>query len=642
MSSSASSSCYQIGHEIYLNATAIRGQMKLPEHFKLAVFAGLVVGTLHGSIDIIAKLAVWSFEWFELYQTLLLSILVFTFIFAALGIFFEVITILFKFRLPKKKYHNFYFTASIALLLFFYASTIVNRDILYRFTFWDWQSLVANFLVFLTISLLSLLMLTKGEGIICLPIAFFNKAKVKKFAGNYIFAVSVFIVVSLLMDAYLLNDFTSSGEKLEGYPNIIYISMDSVRADHLPMYGYDVKTSPNLDKFSKNAAVFKNAISPSLWTILVHGGIFTGKYASNFDPDHTNKGIKKEEKTFVEILKENGYNTAGFVSAAWIKSKYGFGQGFNLYKDRMDFLEHKLTYDKFSIKGAIFTFVPNIQEITDIDTVRSSEEINKDAFKWLEKNKDDVFFLFLHYEGPHAPYNPSKEFRERFTDDPRSFEELEAAYEKSTGLKRYGNVSEDVVDALVNLYDAGIAELDYNVNILFEKIVELGLKNNTIIIIAADSGEEFYDHGYFKHSRTLYQEIIHVPLLIYYPGKLKPKIVKEPVSTIDIFPTLFDILEIGIPQEIDGVSLLPLIKNGSYGREFVKSELFGLPGHETKKQIAIIDNEWKLIEAEPETEAMPSGLYNLNTDPKEQKNLYDTFPEKRKLLQGYAYNSTKK
>ena len=616
--------------------------MKSPEHFKLAVFTGLIVGVLHGSVDIIAKFAVWSFEWFELYQTLLSSILVFTFIFAAIGIFFEALIRILKLRLPKNKYHAIYFTASIALLLFFYAATIVNRDILYRFTLWDWQSLVANFLVFSAISLLSLFIFTKGEGIIYLLIDFFNKTKVKKFVGNYIFAVSVFIIVSLIMDVYLLNDFTSSGEKLEGYPNIVYISMDSVRADHLSMYGYKVQTSPNLDKFSKNAVVFKNVISPSLWTILVHGGIFTGKYVSTFDPDHTNQGIKKEEKTFVEVLKDNGYNTAGFVSAAWIKSKYGFGQGFNLYKDRMDFLEHKLTYDKFSIKGAIFTFVPNIQNIMDIDAVRSSEEINKDAFKWLEKNKDDTFFLFLHYEGPHAPYNPSKEFRERFTDDPRSFEELEAAYEKSTGLKRYGNVSENVINGLVNLYDAGIAELDYNINLLLDKMEGLGLKNNTLIIIAADSGEEFYDHGYFKHSRTLYQEIVHVPLLIYYPDKLKPEIIEEPVSTIDIFPTVFDILKIVVPEGIDGVSLIPLIKNdGSYQREFVKSELFGLPGHETKKQTAIIHNEWKLIEVEPETGTIKPGLYNLNTDPKEQKNLYYIFPEKRKLLQKYINDTTR-
>ena len=611
--------------------------MKALERIRLAVFSGIVVGMLHGLIDITAKFAVWSFEWFELYQTLLLSILVFTFIFSLLGIFFEIIIRLFKLKLAKNVCYRLYFVTSIALLVLFYAATIVNRDVLSKLTFWDIKSLTINFFIFAATGLIYLFLLFKGKDYVDGIVSFFNKAKIKKILKNYIFAVFVFIIVSLAIDLYMLSNIPSSADRGTGdKPNIILITLDSVRADHLSMYGYESQTSPNLDKLSEDSVVFKNAISPAIWTILVHGGIFTGDYISSFDPEHSNSGLEQEDKTFVEFLRNNGYNTAGFVSSAWIKSKYGFSQGFNIYKDRMDFLEHELTYDKFSMKGAIFTFVPKVRELMDIDTFRSPGEINQEALKWLEKNKDSSFFLFLHYIGPHVPYSPSQEFREKFTGDVRSYEELEEAYKKSTGLKRYGNVSEDVVDALIRLYDAEIAELDYNVNIFLEGVKELGLKDNTIIVITSDSGEEFYDHGYFKHSRTLYQEIVHVPLLIYYPGKLEPKTVEEPVSTIDIFPTVFDILEIGIPQEIDGVSLLPLIKNGSYDREFVKSELFGLPGHETKRQTAIFHNEWKLLEVEPEVETIPSGLYNLRADPMEKKNLYNVFPERRESLKKHV------
>ncbi len=608
--------------------------MQLFSRLKLAAFAGLLTGITHGTVDIIAKLSVRSFEWFELYQTLLLSILVFVPVFLAAGTFFEIAARLARLKFADKACYRFYLVTSIALLILFYTATILNRDILSRLTFFDPRSLVINFFVFAAVGLVYAFLLFKGKNIVDRIISFFNKAKIKKIAKNYIFAVFIFIIVSLAMDLYLLNNVGFGSDiAYEGKPNIILISLDTVRADHLSMYGYGLETSPNLDKIAEDSAVFRNAIAPAIWTILIHGSIFTGNYLSTFDPEHTNKGLRPEHNTFAEILRNNGYNTAGFVSGAWIKSKYGFGQGFNVYKDRMDFFEHKLTYDKFSIKGAIYTFVPKIREIMDTDAFRSPEEINREALKWLEKNNGSNFFLFLHYIGSHVPYDSSEEFRKKFTNDTRKFEELEAAYEKSTGLKRYGNVSKDVVEALTKLYDAEIAEVDYNVNIFLDKVDEFGLKNNTIIVIMGDSGEELYDHGYFKHNMALYQELIHIPLLIYYPEKLKPEIIEEPVSTIDIFPTLFDILEIGIPQEIDGVSLLPLIKNGSYGREFVKSELFGLPGQEIKKQTAIIHNEWKLIEAEPETETIKSGLYNLNTDPKEQKNLYDIFPEKRKLLQ---------
>lgn len=628
--------------EAFLNVFELPLLMKALEHIRLAVFSGIVVGILHGLVDITAKFAVWSFEWFELYQTLLLSILVFTFVFSLLGIFFEITVKLSKLKLTKKACYRFYFVTSIALLVLFYAATIVNRDILSKLTFWDIKSLTINFFIFAATGLVYLFLLFKGKDYVDGIVSFFNKAKIKKILKNYIFAVFVFIIVSFAIDLYMLNNIPSSADRGTGNkPNIILISLDSVRADHLSMYGYEPQTSPNLDKLSEDSIVFKNAISPNIWTILVHGGIFTGNYISTFDPEHSNSGLEQEDKTFVEFLRNNGYNTAGFISSAWIKSKYGFGQGFNIYKDRMDFLEHELTYDKFSMKGAIFTFVPGIKKIMDIDTFRSSEEINKEAIEWLKKNKDSNFFLFLHYIGPHVPYNPSEEFRKKFTEDARSYDELERAYKKSTGLKRYGDVSQDVVDALIKLYDAKIAELDYNINIFLEGVKELGLKDNTIIIITSDSGEEFYDHGYFKHSRTLYQELVHVPLLIYYPEKLEPKTVEEPVSTIDIFPTVFDILGIGIPERIDGASLMPLIKNyRSYEREFIKSELFGLPGHETKQQTAIFHNEWKLLEVEPETEAIPSGLYNLRTDPKEKKNLYNVFPERRESLKKYIPNSS--
>ena len=172
---------------------------------------------------------------------------------------------------------------------------------------------------------------------------------------------------------------------------------------------------------------------------------------------------------------------------------------------------------------------------------------------------------------------------------------------------------------------------------LLRRLDELGIRDNTIIIITADHAEEFYEHGYFRHGRTLYQEGIHVPLIIYYPKKLEPKRVEETVSTIDIFPTILDILKLDTPEDIDGVSLLPLMTDeGSYEREFVKSEFFGFGGQEIKQQTAIFHGDWKLLEVEPETETIPSGLYNLRTDPKEKKNLYNVFPERRESLKKHV------
>ena len=177
---------------------------------------------------------------------------------------------------------------------------------------------------------------------------------------------------------------------------------------------------------------------------------------------------------------------------------------------------------------------------------------------------------------------------------------------------------------------------------LFDKIEELGLKNDTIIVITGVHGQEFFDHGNFGHQDTLYQEAIHVPLIISYPDKIDAKRVEETVSIIDIFPTILSMLDLEIPSGIDGVNLISLITNErGYGSGYVKSELFGFPEDEPKKQTAVFHDGSKVIWVEPETETIKSGLYNLNTDPREQKNLYDIFPQRRELLKGFIADSSR-
>jgi len=617
--------------------------MKTFGHIKLAAFIGLLVGILHGTIDIIARLIVLRFEWFELYQTLLISSITFALIFIIISILIEFIRKIMKLKITKKTLFVFYGVNSILLLILFYVATIVNRDLLSKFVFFSPTSLAVNLPIFLILGLSYILLLTKGKELVYSIISFFNKRKIRKIINNIIFIVIVFIIISLIIDLYLINYISGFAQdsKLGGYPNIILISLDAVRTDHLSLYGYPLETSPNLDKLSKESLVFENSISSAVWTIISHGAIFTGKYASHFDPEHTNKGLNDEETTLAEILRVKGYNTVGFISAPWIKAKFGLGQGFVTYKDRLDFFEHGLTFDKFSIKGAIFTFLPIYKSIIDTDRFRTAEKTNKFVFKWLDENKDDPFFMFVHYSEIHDPYVEKEEFRKKFTNDTRDFKELKRQFVESTNKKRYGNVSKDVVSSLIKLYDAAIYNIDYEVGNLLRKLDELGIKNNTIIIITADHGEEFYEHGYFLHGRTLYQELIHVPLIIYYPKEFKAKRIKEIVSTIDIFPTVLDVLDMEIPDDIDGVSLLPLINNPrNYDREYVKSELFGLPGYETEQQIAVFHGDWKLIEVKPEVETIPSGLYNLRTDPKEQKNLYDIYPAKRESLKKYISNGS--
>ncbi|MBI2523082.1 sulfatase-like hydrolase/transferase [Candidatus Woesearchaeota archaeon] len=617
--------------------------MKVKDNIKLAAFAGLSVGILHGLVDITARLSVWSFEWFEFYQALLLSITAFTVGFVILGIITQIAVKLLKLKFNKGAYLSFYFSIAIIVLALFYVGVIVNRILLVEYSILSPIKLAVNILIITIMGLIFTLSLTKGRSLVNNFISFFGRKKIRTVVNELVFGVIIFIAVSLFLDIYLLNymPIGKDNNQLMEQPNIVLVSLDAVRADHLNIYGYEANTSPNIDALAQNSIVFENAITVNVWSLLSHASMLTGKYVSNIDPEHTNQGINPGENSLSEILRNNGYNTAAFVSIGWIKAKYGFGQGFDIYNDRMDFFEYVQTFDRFSIREVIFAFFPPYKKFFDTDKERTAESTNKLAFKWLEKNKDKRFFMFLHYADAHSLYAPIEKFRKLFTNDSRTHEELQGEMEGAIKKVGYGQVDRNLVDSVIKLYDAEIYNADFELNRFINKLEELGIQDNTIVIIVADHGEEFYEHGLFKkHGSTLYQAAVNVPLIIYYPKEFEPKRVSETVGTIDIVPTILDILNIDIPEDLDGVSLLPLITNeGQYKREFIKSEIFEAPGTASKEQTAVYYGTWKLIEVEEESEALPSGLYNLRTDPNEQKNMYDVFPNKRKELQKFLYEN---
>ena len=620
--------------------------MRLSEHLKLAIFTGLIIGMFTGIVDIIARIIILRFEWFEFYQTLLISSALSITGFIIICFFIEVIKGIVKLNITKKTLSLIYFGSILPLLFLFYGEIFVN---LYLFSFISQRYLptsllndpfrfTASLAVGLTAVLIYFFLLTKGKNFVFYFLSFAKREKIKNFIKNFIFILGLFIIISFFIDAYVLYYIPSStsDRALNGYPNILLITLDTVRADHLSLYDYYMNTSPNLENFAKDSVVFDNAVSPSSWTIPSHASIFTGKYPSNHNAIMMHQKLVDKERTLAEILKERGYNTVGFAGGAFCKAKYGMGQGFITYKDRLDFFEYMNTYDRFSIRPLLYMFFPNLHDfIFNTDRERSSEEINKDVFEWFDKNGNSTFFMFINYFDAHSPYNRGDVFKERFTSETRDYSEVR----EMLSIKRYENVSEDILNYTINLYDTEIFYLDYHLGKLFDKLDELDLRNNTIIIITADHGEEFYDHGRFDHGQTLYEEVIHVPLIIYYPKEFEAQRIEKRVGIINIFPTILDILQIEVPENIDSVNLLPLIKNGAdYNREYVLSQLFGRldrPELNESNQQSISYGDWKLIKIRPEQETLPSSLFNLKSDLKEQNNLYDKYPEKRELLQRY-------
>ena len=301
--------------------------------------------------------------------------------------------------------------------------------------------------------------------------------------------------------------------KLKDY-NVVVIVIDTLRSDHLPFYGYKKNTAPFLLELSKKSVVFENAFSASSWTSPGTASIFTSLYpyqhgvlmgllaiqmAQKINPDLKVNRIPDEIKTMPEVLKEAGYRTYGISDNLNIGKLQGFTQGF----------------DKF--RTFMYRKAPNV-----ISTAK----------KWrsqlLGKGK---YFLYIHFMDPHAPYHQRKPWFE---------------------------YDEDKIKRQISAYDSEISYVDKHFKELFEMFQ---WDKNTLLFITADHGEGLWDHGHMAHGKSLYREEIQVPLMIHFPGGEKTGRVSTNVSTIDILPTIRDV--IGLPkEEIDeGVSLLPLVEN---------------------------------------------------------------------------------
>lgn len=302
-------------------------------------------------------------------------------------------------------------------------------------------------------------------------------------------------------------------------PNIVVLLLDTLRADHLSIYGHSRNTTPNLDKFGRENAVYLNVMSAAPWTPPSVASIFTGLYpashrmmppASRKKAVKTSRGLSSHVHTMAEIFKAAGYYTASVSSNPWIGPEFGYQQGFDSF---------------VHISRA------------------KAEEVNNEAFKTLDarKDKSDPFLLYLHYLDPHDPYKPPPEFK--------------ALYENAEPLK-YGDdqIYADEMQELLKLYDGEISYLDHHLEMLFQRLKSDGLYDDAVIVIVGDHGEQFMEHGRQGHGYYLYNDELHVPLLVKAPDK-RSVVNSDTVSTVDIFPTLLELSGLKIPNHLPGVSL---------------------------------------------------------------------------------------
>jgi arylsulfatase A-like enzyme len=398
--------------------------------------------------------------------------------------------------------------------------------------------------------------------------------------------------------------------------NIVLISLDTLRADHVGAYGYNRYTTPFIDELAKNAILFENAFAHSPNTAISHATMLTSlqPMVHEVSPEYI---LGEEFETLAEYFKKNGYKTGGFTThGSWLDRRMGFAQGFDDFYS--DFL--------------------------------SAPEINKYVFEFLEKNAKDRFFLFVHYYDIHSdyeklPYDTGTEYDRKFCKDYKGdFTGCKNNFCASTYLEKVNSkgwtIPGEDLEYITALYDGGIAYTDFHVNCLFNRLRELGLFESSLIIITSDHGEEFMEHGRVLHFQ-LYNEVMHVPLIIKIPGEKEYASIKSLVGVIDIMPTILDMAGIK-HKNLQGKSALPLINSEKEENRFVFATLCGLgPGWESDIFFRNKDNSFFTRDKFTIFE-----LYDVQMDPDEKINIANAKEKKikkRELLQkAIAYYQAQK
>ena len=396
-----------------------------------------------------------------------------------------------------------------------------------------------------------------------------------------------------------LSEYKKAGDGAVGCGyNVIFILLDSVRADHLSCYGYKRNTSPSIDKLASEGVIFKQAVSQSTWSLPDFCSLFTSRYVINHKVDEIDKRLKDSELTLAEILKIYGYQTVAFTGGFWLSSVFNINQGFDMYVEEQLF-----------------------GKLTDTASL---------AVSWLEKNKERRFFLLLQGFDGHSPFTAPLMYRSMYVDSKYEGVFKNIILDHRVGDRIAGNrffldydfknsveIHYEDIRHIIDLYDAEIRYADSAIGEFLNKLDELGISDNTIVVLTSSHGVPLFEHGIIlrrKHGGPT-EDIIRVPLIIRHPA-FKEGIrntISSQVQHIDVMPTILDFLEIPINHQAQGVSLFPLIK-GKRGR--ITNQYACISGY---KEIAIRTASWKLINMFEAGERYE--LYDLKQLPIEQENL---------------------
>jgi len=377
-------------------------------------------------------------------------------------------------------------------------------------------------------------------------------------------------------------------------PNLILVSLDTLRADRLGAYGYDRPTSPSIDVLAARGVRFARAYSTAPWTLPAHMSLFTGLSPEKHATTRWARVLPEEIPTLAEVLRSQGYRTFGHTSGAFVSPTYGFGRGYEEYNQRLTGFQIELN----NVRARIESLPP-----------------------------DDPYFIFIQTTSVHCPYAVLPHHEKAFRTQPRlKGENLPiSCLVDPTEV----NLSETEYRTMSDRYDASIRTADDHIGEFVDFLDARGELDDTYLVLFSDHGDEFGDHGSVFHGHSLYEEMLHVPLIMI-GGDAAPGVVKERVSLIDFMPTILDLLGIDAPAS-EGRSLAELIRSPKARQdEDTERPLFSAADQLVRIR-GVISGRHKLI---LDLKSGEVDMYDLEADPMERTDIAASEPEIRDRLRG--------
>ena len=396
--------------------------------------------------------------------------------------------------------------------------------------------------------------------------------------------------------------------------NVILISLDTLRSDHLGCYGYKRDTSPAIDAFAEDSAQFLNTYSSSPWTLPSHVSLLTSLHCMKHMVHYEDEKMDSSLVTLADLLRQKGFYCSAFTGGGFVNAAFGFSKGFDSYG----------------------------QSSRGIHQIDGAEGICQSVLNWIDNHQDRDFFLFIHTYQPHNPFSCPPPFNTMFLDDAAEWKEIDLL--KYIGGKEgiFKNLSERERENIIGLYDAEIRYTDEKlIQPLLKKLKDTGLYDQSTIILTSDHGEEFYDHHGWEHGHTLYNELLKVPLIIKFPGsEFAGKKINTVVRLVDVMPTILD--KLGLKRSglnLDGKSLMPILKEREkVDRTFRAYKADNILNSHIPQKISINEEKVKLILNKKFTaeqldffsssppELAPIELYDLSKSFIEKNNIVDEKP----------------